>query len=238
MKNNLYRKGFIVPVLLGVIALLIIGGGAYLYKTKKVDAPVVVNENVGLDSKQKVATVKDKNIKTFKLENLEFSYPDNLTLKQTDNLFSLTHSIAQKHQNRCDFVGDNPMLSEIVDVDISLNLVDGGIINTMKSYFSKDDSVANDLLKNNKITLDPGFLDKYKIGELDGYRITRGFEGCGSYYYLFPISSSKTLVVFRGWSSQTVGQTTDAYMLKLPGIISSNQEEQIFKDILSSVKGL
>lgn len=42
MKNNLTQKGFIVPVLLGVIAILIIGGGVYIYKNKKVDAPVVV----------------------------------------------------------------------------------------------------------------------------------------------------------------------------------------------------
>ena len=43
MKNS--QKGFIVPMLLGIIALLIIGGGVYVYESKKTEAPTVVNPN-------------------------------------------------------------------------------------------------------------------------------------------------------------------------------------------------
>lgn len=242
MKNNLYRKGFIVPVLLGVIAILIIGGGVYLYKNKKVEAPIVVNESedVGLDNQQEVApvneTVKDKSIKTFKLGNLEFSYPEILTLEKKDNGIWLSHSIAQKHQNRCDFVGDAPTLDRINDVGIGFELTNKDVFNSVKTLLGDD--TAKTLLKNNSITIDPGFIDRYKIGNLDGYKIYRGIEACGGYNYYFPISANQTLSVYRSLSSQTVGQTSDAYMLKLPGIISFEKEEQIFKDILSSVKGL
>jgi len=38
MKN--VQKGFIVPVLLGIIALLVIGGGLYVYENKKTETPV------------------------------------------------------------------------------------------------------------------------------------------------------------------------------------------------------
>lgn len=38
MKNS--RKGFIVPVLLAIIGLLVIGGGVYIYQDKKAEAPV------------------------------------------------------------------------------------------------------------------------------------------------------------------------------------------------------
>ena len=41
MKN--LQKGFIVPVLLVIIALLVIGGGVYVYKNKKVEVPAVVD---------------------------------------------------------------------------------------------------------------------------------------------------------------------------------------------------
>ncbi|MGB8815695.1 MAG: hypothetical protein WCC74_00430 [Minisyncoccia bacterium] len=41
--KNLKQKGFIVPVLLVVIALLVIGGGVYIYKNKKVEVPAVVD---------------------------------------------------------------------------------------------------------------------------------------------------------------------------------------------------
>ena len=37
MKNN--QKGFIVPLLLAIIALLVIGGGVYIYQNKKAEAP-------------------------------------------------------------------------------------------------------------------------------------------------------------------------------------------------------
>src|SRR3990167_6158151 len=39
MKNN--NKGFILPLLLGIIALLVVGVGVYVYKNKKVEVPIV-----------------------------------------------------------------------------------------------------------------------------------------------------------------------------------------------------
>ncbi len=41
MKN--LQKGFIVPVLLVIIALLVVGGGVYVYKNKKTEVPVIVD---------------------------------------------------------------------------------------------------------------------------------------------------------------------------------------------------
>ena len=41
MKNS--QKGFIVPILLVIIALLVVGGGVYIYKNKKTETPSVVN---------------------------------------------------------------------------------------------------------------------------------------------------------------------------------------------------
>jgi len=41
MENS--QKGFILPALLVVLALLIIGGGVYVYKSKKVETPAVVD---------------------------------------------------------------------------------------------------------------------------------------------------------------------------------------------------
>lgn len=41
MKN--LQKGFIVPLLLVIIATLVVGGGVYIYKNKKTEAPVVID---------------------------------------------------------------------------------------------------------------------------------------------------------------------------------------------------
>ena len=49
MKNNQYiqqaqyKKGFIVPILIAIIALLVAGGGAYIYQNKKTEVPAVVD---------------------------------------------------------------------------------------------------------------------------------------------------------------------------------------------------
>lgn len=51
MKNS--QKGFIVPLLLVVIALLVVGGGVYVYKNKKVEKPIVIDtETKQIDQNQ------------------------------------------------------------------------------------------------------------------------------------------------------------------------------------------
>ncbi|MSU54979.1 MAG: hypothetical protein EXS46_00385 [Candidatus Taylorbacteria bacterium] len=49
MKNS--QKGFIAPLLIGIIALLVIGGGVYIYGNKKVEVPAVV-DNTTVQSNQ------------------------------------------------------------------------------------------------------------------------------------------------------------------------------------------
>ncbi len=41
MKNS--QKGFVVPVILVVIALFVVGGGVYVYSNKKAEAPAVID---------------------------------------------------------------------------------------------------------------------------------------------------------------------------------------------------
>jgi len=44
MKNS--QKGFVAPLLLVVIALLVVGGGVYVYKNQKVEKPLVVDAGI------------------------------------------------------------------------------------------------------------------------------------------------------------------------------------------------
>ncbi len=41
MKNS--QKGFVVPLLIAIIVVLVIGGGIYIYENKKVEVPIVVD---------------------------------------------------------------------------------------------------------------------------------------------------------------------------------------------------
>ncbi|MBK5215842.1 MAG: hypothetical protein JJE53_03505 [Candidatus Pacebacteria bacterium] len=226
MKNNFCKKHTVPLCLLSIILLFIIAGGVYFYKIKKAKVnTIILYNNIDLSL-----------TKTFKIGDLEFSYPEILNFEKNGDTMLLGHSVIEKHQNNCDFSGDHPTSNEIIDVGLRISLIDKNIYNSIKELFRKT-NYSTVVLKNNIITLEPGLIDKYSIGVLDGYRIFRGKKGCGGYNYYFPISSNQTLFIYRTISSQTVVQDTDAYLLKLPGIISQDQEEQIFKDIISSIKG-
>lgn len=46
IRRSQYEKGFVVPLLIAVIALLVIGGGVYVYENKKAEVPVVTNTEI------------------------------------------------------------------------------------------------------------------------------------------------------------------------------------------------
>ncbi|KKR53290.1 MAG: hypothetical protein UT90_C0011G0016 [Parcubacteria group bacterium GW2011_GWA1_40_21] len=54
MKN--LQKGFIAPVLLVIIALLVVGGGVYVYKNKKAEVPAVVDTETRQSNQQQTNT--------------------------------------------------------------------------------------------------------------------------------------------------------------------------------------
>ena len=85
----------------------------------------------------------------------------------------------------------------------------------------------------------PGFIDPVSFGSLSGYAIFEGAEGCGHTVYYFPISANKTLVVKNDFitifsGSIDIEQGKEA--LKVPGVIGPQEANQIFKDILLSLK--
>lgn len=93
MKNS--QKGFIVPTLLIIIALLVIGGGVYIYKNKKSDIPVIVDTGTqepnqdktninppikNTETKQSTVTLIDANWKQFR--NDKYHYQINFPITQ------------------------------------------------------------------------------------------------------------------------------------------------------------
>ncbi|HCH59374.1 MAG TPA: hypothetical protein DEV73_02020 [Candidatus Zambryskibacteria bacterium] len=80
MKNS--KKGFIVPVLLAVIAVLAIGGGVYIYNKEKAEAPATVDTSTQQTNTEtpSVNTQADtSNWKTYTNTQygFEFKYPAN-----------------------------------------------------------------------------------------------------------------------------------------------------------------
>jgi hypothetical protein len=54
MKNS--QKGFIVPLLLVIIAVLVVGGGVYIYENKKTEAPIIVDTKTGSSNQNQQQT--------------------------------------------------------------------------------------------------------------------------------------------------------------------------------------
>jgi|GEM_PF-367081 len=229
IKNNLSQRGFIAPVLLVVIALLLVGGGFYFYKNKKVVDSVIINE-------VEEVNVQNKDIESFKLGTLEFSYPNKLILNKTLDGVVLSHLLYKEHVNSCD-LKDGLTINEAVDFNVTFKIFDQSMKDVVLDVANESSYISKNFIKNGEFVISEGFIDKYKIGLFDGYRITSGVEGCGNYTYYFPISATKTLFIVRSFYLQTF-QVNRNQLEKMPGFISSTQEEQIFKDILSSAVGL
>lgn len=231
-QDYLTKKGFIVPVLLGVIALIVIGSGVYFYKNEKVkkeknvNNTEIINENKNENEKtENSQNSPQPNLKTFTVGNLEFSYPDNLTLSKKGETTALEHSISWVHENRCAFTAeDKKILDNLEDFTLNFSLINKNISDAMKSNTPPYDP-KND-------------IEKFSVGSLNGYKVHYNFEACGINQYYFKVSDEKTLLISRPFHVQSAPQQRLSELDKINGFISSQQEEKIFNDILLSVKGL
>ena len=80
MKNS--QKGFIVPLLLGIIALLVIGGGVYIYTNKKVETPAADNEIQQSNQVQQTNTQSSPSVTS---QNQTPQQPSSVPVSETAN---------------------------------------------------------------------------------------------------------------------------------------------------------
>jgi hypothetical protein len=177
------------------------------------------------------------NLKSYKSEKYGFAikYPEEIILSEESNGINLTHSITYEHPNPCDFKGDNPALQELTDFNVSLEVFQKNLLETVVE--NENSTFAQEYLVGNKLKIAPGFIDEFIIGKLKGYQITQGVEGCGEYTYYFPIDSSHTLLVKRAFIAEFSPVIADSQKyLALPGIISPMMEKTMFDQIFSDFR--
>jgi hypothetical protein len=177
------------------------------------------------------------NLRNYKSEKFGFAikYPEEIILSEESNGISLTHSIAYEHPNPCDFKGDSPTLQELTDFNVSLGVLQKNLPETVIE--NESSAFAQENLIGNNLKISPGFIDEYRTGDLTGYQITQGVEGCGEYTYYFPIDSSHTLLVKRAFIAEFSPIITNSQKyLALPGIISPIMEKTMFDQILSDFR--
>ncbi len=236
-KRNTSQKGLILQVIIGVLAIFALGVFAYFYITEKIIAPIVSNEKNLEKGNIPVSTPVDttnKN-KVFNLDELEFSYPSNLNFNRVGDTIILGHTVPKKHINSCD-LKDGLSIDDVSDFNTSIKIFNKNLKDSVLS--NESDYISKNYLKDNTLDLSQGFITKFKIGNLDGFKITMGLEGCGVDNYYFPLSATKTLFVSKNFYLETYPESDRSSLSTIPGFINGDQEQLIFNNILSTIKGL
>lgn len=213
------------------------GGSREIYVFSK-EGFVLEANYAGADPTGGLKTVFDRVISTFKFINsptstetanrktysnekygFEFKYPSLLSVKQEGGeTITLNHSIAYKHNDPCDFKGDALPLERLTDFSASFTVSSKNLEDTKQDNFVWS-------------------YDKFEVGSLVGLKGESGVEGCGRYTYLFPISDANTMVIQRAYITEFNSIIADYQSyLALPGIVTPDQAEEFFVQILSTLK--
>src|SRR6185369_10138684 len=214
MENN-SEKGFMMPIILALIGILVIGAGVYFYKNKRAEAPAVVRTDQ--DDTQTPTDNPNQDWQTYKSEEngFEFNYSKKLSLTTVDGTISLSHSILfDNYAGGCDMRGDAKLSETLVDFGLSIKIIPGK---------------AN-----------PPYVDgTYSKGILNGERSYVGVEGCGQTSYYFPVPGNRTLIVTKNEIqilSPVVSPEVRDRVLAVPGVISYEESRVLLDQILSSFK--
>ena len=189
---------------------------AYFLFFQPSDVPVIpVYQNSTTVATSTTATdMSDWKTYTNSQYGFELKYPSKLNISESNGLVVFSHSIPYKNNGDCDMIGGNQTFKDLTDFKISI------------------------LITKNPDT--PSYTDgNYKSGQLSGTYSYLGAEGCGEIGYYFPTANGKTLVVKKDAVQALSGLSTVWNLneiLKVPGVISKEESQKIFDQVLSTFK--
>lgn len=238
------KKNYIIVVLI-LIIIMLLGAVFYLAVLNKTAPSVNVevtptdnnnlttpptNTNVNIN-----AEVQNKNIKTYNGSAFSFQYPTDLTLGFKGEAVTLTHAVDYRHNDLCNMRDGVRQLNELTDFNVTLAYYKKPMSDTIQATVPSN--MVGDYLNGTSLKVTPGFIDEYQAGNLKGYKITSGAEGCGVYTYYFPLTSGTTLYATQAFvpEFQPINPDYQKY-LRIPGIISPDKEETYFQTVVTSFK--
>jgi len=179
-----------------------------------------------------------ENLKTYRSTKLgiSFSFPSTLSASTTSDAVTVHHDIPYRNNGDCDMVGDETVYERLTDLKFTYRILNKNIVGSMKEvspYIPQENFV------NNTVVESPGFIDSYSMGEFTGYAIYEGAEGCGQTTYYFQVGSNKTLIIHKmsiQLLSGVISEEKQNEVLKVPGVISRQESDIIFENILKTLK--
>jgi hypothetical protein len=147
----------------------------------------------------------------------------------------LSHAIAHRHANPCDFSGQAPELDSLVDFHVELEPLFDSLPAAVRGR-EAGTPVAEKFADGYAIGTEPGFLEAFEAGGRKGYRILLGAEGCGeTVYYL--ADGPWTLRAARRKVAQLDPITAGSEAFRnLPGVIAPGEAEDLVARILASAR--
>lgn len=199
MKN--LQQGFIMPLLLAIVAVLVVGGGVYVYKNQKVEKPVVdsgieqSDQNQQKVDAQTPPVVAKENISNWKIyTNKEYGFDLQYPKEWTHNNSNVTYNTILL----MDFSSpDYKDYSTYLGGDFPQTVIEkGGKFSIVVENLSPRLPYTFDQLK--KETSEPGKIKEIKVGEerallIDGVRV----------YFLHPKNG---LLLFKLYLSSAPGE--------------------------------
>ena len=206
----------LIFIILGVVAVLVFGYSFLWMKSGFIDYRPQTDKAVKPTEIFSQSTDEVPGWKTYRDDKsgFEFKYPENLKLIKEGNKVILNHFIPYENYGDCDMMGGEQLYKTLDDFNISFEVV------------------------NQKLSLN--YIDgEYSAGMLNGSWAYEGAEGCGHSTYHFSIGENKTLVIQRAATQALSGLSTLwdlEKILKIPGVISKEESNKLFNEILSTFK--
>ncbi len=174
--------------------------------------------------------------KVYSNNSFSFSYPEKLTLSESSGVVKLEHEVPFKNTGECDMKGDDITYDKLNDFRAAFQVYSGNVAQAVKhlSPYMSEENFTSDSLK-----ISPGFIDEYQIGNLKGFAIYEGAEGCGHTIYYFSVSQNKTFVATKDMVqllSGVISSNKPKELLKVPGVIQAQESKNIFEQMLLSFK--
>lgn len=172
--------------------------------------------------------------------HLQFKVPSFVTVSNNQAGIGISHTMPFVHNDYCDFVGNKPKLETLDDVAITLSVSDDELRTTLKKVLGGNEEINAVLDDANHFILQSNFVEEFKIGVLTGHHVRFSVEWCGMNYYFIPMGNRTLIATIpeHGDLYDTSSQYNDYRKLLEPDPYSSEQQEQLLKDIVSTMRPL
>ncbi len=190
MKNS--QKGFVVPLIIAIIVLLVISGSVYIYKNKKAEAPAVVNTQTNNSKSTDISSWKTYNVFDF-----SFKYPDDWYLNYDSGNITIAN---YKLFSVYNFGTDGPLSPDkmVIQISIDTNLPSE---NNVESWANRID-----LSDKRNILIDGVKAIRGKIvytGEEESGYYTKG-ESSGDYVIMIRNGNNGYEIVYSPYNSKFI----------------------------------